>query len=131
MKHLFVLVVLLFSAHMARSAPVTGAAVQTWHYDPQTNMVTLQIVNTSHKDITGYNIALKETYADGHVRNHEFMSDFVGTIKFLEDVKGTADEARIRKEMGDGLFHPGEVREELIGVEPGLKDLQAVVDVVA
>jgi hypothetical protein len=105
--------------------------VQTWHYDPQTNMVTLQIVNASHKDITGYNIAIKETYADGHVDNHELLSDFVGHLKFIQEIKGTADEARIRKDMGDGLFHPGEIRNELVGVQPGLKDFQAVIDVVA
>jgi hypothetical protein len=131
MKHLFVLVALLFSVHMARSAPVTGAVVQTWHYDPQTNMVTLQIVNASHKDITAYNISIKETYADGDVDNHELMCDFVGRIKFLQDIKGSPEEARIRKELGDGLFHPGEVRKELVGVQPGLQDFQAVVDVVA
>ena len=130
MKHIFLAVALLLSANLARSAPI-GAVVQTWHYDPQTNVVTVQIVNMSHKDITGYNLALKETYADGHVNSHEQLVDFVGRLKFLQDIKGTADEARIRKQMGDGLFHPGETRTELFRVKPGLKDFEAVVDVVA
>ncbi len=47
-----------------RASPPIGAVVQTWHYDPQANIVTLKIVNTSHKDITAFNIAIKETYAD-------------------------------------------------------------------
>lgn len=131
MKHLMLALSLFLCAPLTRSLPVTGVAVQTWHYDPQTNMVTLQIVNASRKDITGYNISLKETYADGHVENHEVLSDFVGRIKFLQDIKGTPEEARIRKELGDGLFHPGEVRKELVGVQPDLKDFQAEVDVVA
>jgi len=132
MKRTFLLAaVLLFSAHHARSAPLESVVVESWNYDPQTNMVTLHIVNTSHKDVTGYNISIKETYADGHIDNHELMSDFVGKLKFLQEIKGTADEARIRKELGDGLFHPGETRNELVGVQPGLKDFQAVVDVVA
>jgi uncharacterized protein YchJ len=130
MKHLLLAVVLLFSAHVTRTAPL-GAVVQTWHYDPQTNMVTVQIANMSHKDITGYNLTIKETYADGHVNSHEQMVDFVGTLKFLQEMKGTADEARLQKEMGDGLFHPGEIRKELFRVKPGLKDFEAVVDVVA
>jgi hypothetical protein len=130
MKHIFLAVALLFSAHVTRSAPL-GAVVQTWHLDAQTNVVTLQIVNMSHKDITGYNLAIKETYADGHVNNHEQLVDFVGRLKFLQDIKGTADEARIRKDMGDGLFHPGETKTELFRVKSGLKDFEAVVDVVA
>jgi hypothetical protein len=121
----------LYAIGARAQSPPIGAVVQTWHYDPRINIVTLQIVNTSHKDITGYNIAIKETYADGHVNNHELLSDSVGKLAFLQEAKGTANEARFRQQMGDGLFHPGETRNELISVAPNLKDFQAVVDVVA
>jgi hypothetical protein len=130
-KQLFAVIVLLLSAHMARSAAVTGAVVQTWHCDPQTNIVTVQIVNASDKDITGYNVSIKETYPDGHVDSHEMLYDFVGLLAFLQKTQGTPDEANIRKQYGDGLFHPGESRNELISVQPGLKDFPAMVDVVA
>jgi len=116
---------------MPRSAPVTGAVVQTWHYDSQANTVTLQIVNASHKDITGYNISIMETYADGHVNSHELLCEYAGRMVFVQEVKGTADEADIRKQFGDGLFHHGESRNEIIGVQPGLQNFEAVVDVVA
>jgi hypothetical protein len=116
---------------MPRSAPVTGAVVQTWHYDPQTNEVTATVVNTSHKDITAFNIAIKETYADGHVRSHELLEELAGRAAFVEEFKGTVDEANIRKQFGDGLFHPGERRNEIIGVQPSLQNFEAVVDVVA
>jgi hypothetical protein len=114
-----------------RASPPIGAAVQTWHYDPQTNLVTATVANVSHKDITAYNISIKETYADGHVNSHELLCEYAGMIVFVREVKGTADEADIRKQFGDGLFHPGESRNEIIGVQPGLQNFEAVVDVVA
>jgi hypothetical protein len=113
------------------TSPPNGAVVQTWHYDSQANAVTAQVVNVSHKEITGYNISIKETYADGHVSSHEMLFDYVGRIALVQEVQGTADEADIRKQFGDGLFHPGESRNEIFGVQPGLKDFEAVVDVVA
>jgi hypothetical protein len=59
------------------------------------------------------------------------LFDYVGRIALVEEVQGTADEANIRKQFGDGLFHPGESRNEIFGVQQGLNDFQAVVDVVA
>jgi hypothetical protein len=127
------LMLMLFLAVLAvpvRAAPPIGAVVQTWHYDSQANLVTATVVNISHKDITGYNISIKETYADGHVRSHELLCEFAGMAVFVQEFKGTADEANIRKQFGDGLFHPGESRNEIIGVQPGLQNFEAVVDVV-
>jgi hypothetical protein len=114
-----------------RASPPIGAVVQTWQYDSQSNRVTATIVNTSNKDITAYNISIKETYADGHVNTHELLCEYAGRMVFVQEFKGTADEADIRKQFGDGLFHPGESRNEIIGVQSGLKDFAAVVDVVA
>ena len=125
---------MLFLAVLAvplRASPPIGAVVQTWHYDPQTNLVTATVVNVSHKDITAYNISIKETYADGHVNTHELLCEYAGRIVFVQEVKGTADEAEIRKQLGDGLLHPGESQNEIIGVQPGLQNFEAVIDVVA
>ncbi len=126
-----VLSVFALGASSLRASPPIGAVVQTWHYDPQSNAVTATIVNTSQKDITGYNITLKETYANGGVRNHEMLFDYVGRIVLVQEAKGTVDEALFRQQFGDGLFHPGESKNEIFGVQPGLKDFVAVVDVVA
>jgi hypothetical protein len=71
-----------------RASPPIGAVVQTWHYDPLTNIVTLQIVNTSHKDITAFNIAIKETYAGGHVEEHEMLEELVGKILAAREHQG-------------------------------------------
>jgi len=128
---MIVLSVFALGATSLRASPPIGEVFQTWHYNLQTNIVTAQIVNMSHKDITGYNISIKETYADGPVKRHEVLCDYVGRIVLLQRVQGTADEAGIRKQFGDGLFHPGESRNEIFGVQPGLTDFQAVVDVVA
>jgi hypothetical protein len=77
-------------ASLPPSQPL-GAVVQTWHYDPVANLVTLQIVNTSHKDITAFNIAIKETYADGRVEQHEMLEDFVGKILAAKELQGDQD----------------------------------------
>jgi hypothetical protein len=121
--------VMLFPQHLLAAS--LGAVVQTWHYDAQANAVTAQVVNASHKDITGYNISIKETYADGHVNSHELLVDHLGRTLWVKEAQGTADEANIRKLFGDGGFHPGAVQNEILGVQPGLKDFEAVVDVVA
>ena len=116
-----------------RASPPIGAVVQSWHYDPQANLVTLKIVNTSHKDITAFNIAIKETYADGRVEEHEMLEELVGKIIAAKEFQGDTSRGAetFRKLYGDGAFHPGEVRDEKLGVQPGLKDYQAVIDVVA
>jgi len=118
-------------ASSLRASPPIGAVVQTWHYDPITNIVTLKIANMSHKDITAYNISIKETYADGHVNTHELLCEYAGRMVLVQEFKGTPDEAEIRKQLGDGLFHPGESQDEIIGVQPGLQNFEAVIDVVA
>ena len=128
-----VLLSLMFVASVQAQSPgAVGTEVQSWHYDPVANVVTLKIVNTSHKDITAFNIAIKETYADGRVEQHEMLEDFVGKILAAKELQG--DHSRgaeaFRKMYGDGALHPGEVHDELMGVQPGLNKVEAVVDVV-
>jgi hypothetical protein len=124
--------VLVFASVSWAQAPPLGAVVQTWNYDTKTNLVTLKIVNTSHKDITAFNIAIKETYADGRVEQHEMLEDFVGKILAAKELQGDHSQGAeaFRKMYGDGALHPGEVHDELMGVQPGLNKVEAVVDVV-
>src|SRR5260370_35426601 len=87
-KRLPYLMLMLFLAVLAvplRASPI-GAVVQTWHYDPQTKLVTAQIVNESNKDITPYNISIKETYADAHVKSHALMTDTAGGTSSLHEL---------------------------------------------
>jgi hypothetical protein len=124
--------VFLFASASRAQAPPIGAAVQTWHYDTKTNSVILKIVNTSHKDITAFNIAIKETLADGRVDTSEMLEDLVGKIIAAKELQGDTSRGAetFRKLYGDGAFHPGEVHDEIVGVQPGFQTIEAVVDVV-
>lgn len=112
---------------------VKGAVVQQWNYDPTHNppLVTAKIVSNSHKDITAFNLSIKETYANGHVDKHEVLEEFLGKIIAFKEVQGTANEAHFREYYGDGMLHAGAVWNEKLPVQPELTDFQAVVDVVA
>jgi hypothetical protein len=115
-----------------RASPPIGAVVQTWTYDPTHNppLVTMKIVNNSHKDITAFNISIKETYANGHVDQHEVLEEFLGKIIAVKEAQGTVREADFRNLYGDGTLHAGAVWDEKLPVQPELTDYQAVVDVV-
>lgn len=121
-------------AALPQAKGAVGAVVQTWTYDPTHNppLVTLKILNPSHKDISAFNIAIKETYADGRVEQHEVLKELLGKILRAKELGGdTSAEADLfRKVYGDGAFHPGEVRDDKLPVQPGLTDYQAVIDVV-
>jgi hypothetical protein len=129
MKHILLAVALLFSAHLARSAPI-GAVVQTWHHDPQTNVVTVTIVNTSQKDITAFNLSLKITY-QGSVSQYQWLRDLLNSAVLLERFKGTPDEQSIRQQVGPVAIPVGGSYDEKIPVQPDFKDFEAVLDVVA
>ena len=77
-----------------------------------------------------FNIAIKETYANGHVSKHEVLEEFLGRIIAVKEAQRTANEASFREYYGDGVLHPGAVWDEPVPVQPGLTDYQAVVDVV-
>jgi hypothetical protein len=124
--------VFLFASASRAQAPPIGAVIQTQHYDPSTNHVTLTIANVSHKDITAFNIAIKETYADGHVSEHELLEELVGKILAAKELQGdhSREAESFRKLYGDGGFHPGEVHNEQIPVDSELTRFEAVIDVV-
>jgi hypothetical protein len=60
------------------------------------------------------------------------LEDLIGKIVVPKELQG--DHSRgaeaFRKLYGDGAFHGGEVRDEQLGVQPGLTNYQAVIDVV-
>jgi hypothetical protein len=120
-------------ASVPAHAQVQGAVVQQWNYDPthKPPLVTVKIVNNSHKDITAFNIAIKETYANGQIDKHEVTEEFLGKIIAFKKVQGTANEGHFREYYGDGTLHAGAVWDEKVPVQPELTDFQAVLDVVA
>jgi hypothetical protein len=130
----FVIALALGASTSLLASPPIGAEVQSWNYDPTHNppLVTVKIVNNSHKDITAFNITIKETYADGRVDKHEVLEELLGKILRAKELEGDRSSGAedFRKLEGDGAWHPGEVRDEQLPVQPGLTDYQAVIDVV-
>jgi hypothetical protein len=59
------------------------------------------------------------------------LEELVGKILRAKELQGTLEGESFRKQFGDGGFHPGEVRDEKLPVQPGLTNYQAVIDVVA
>jgi hypothetical protein len=129
MKLLAALALFVVGATIVQAQTI-GAAIQAQTYDSATNSVKLKIANMSHKDITAFNIAITETYADGRVEKHELLEELVGKILMAQELRGTSQEQSFRQRFGDGGFHPGEIHDELMPVQPGLSKYQAVVDVV-
>ena len=66
MKHIFLAVALVFSAHLARSAPI-GAVVASTDYDPVKQVTTLHIVNISPKEIVALNLTMRIPMPDGTI----------------------------------------------------------------
>lgn len=113
------------------AAPV-GAVVQTWHYDPQTRMLTVVIANTSGKDITAYNMSITESFADHSVTTHEHLVDMLSAVMLVQQAKGTPDEDRIQKKFGNGTLAAYQTRDELFGPsDKVVTDFQGTIDAVA
>src|SRR5713101_5026627 len=86
----FVIALALGASPSLLASPPIGAEVQSWNYDPTHNppLVTVKIVNNSHKDITAFNITIKETYANGQVSQHELLKELAGKILRAKELEG-------------------------------------------
>jgi hypothetical protein len=114
MKHLFLILVLLLSSQVARSGPI-GVEVQSANYDPIKGITTIQIVNTSPKEISAINLSIRVTFPDGTITPlgaNEFR------IEFLEGII-----------QGKGGFAPGAYHTQEFSGQAG--PVQATVDMVA
>src|SRR6266403_2095813 len=136
LKRLPYLSLMLFLAVFAlplRASPPIGAVVQTWHYDPQANTVTVRIVNISDKNITGFNISITETFGDHSVNNHEVLVDMLASVVLVQQIKGTPDEDRIRTQLGDGTLSAHQSRDRVFRYADGkvVTNFQATIDAVA
>src|SRR5207244_7655701 len=88
-----------------------GAVVQSWSHDATNNTVTLHIANTGGKDITAWNIKIKETYGN-NVNEHEYSTDTLQMMLNVQESAGTADGERLRQQFGNGTFAAGTSRDE-------------------
>jgi hypothetical protein len=87
----------------------------------------VRILNTSHKDITAYNLSVTAKYADGSTNFFESSQDF---LPLMGSVANGSEEMRQR--FGNGTFAAGTHRDESFpGQLHDITDLTAIVDVVA
>ena len=100
-----------------RASPPIGAVVQgSPHYDAARQVVTVNLLNTSHKDISAYSMRVLVTRADGTISAREYGGDFLPHMAETD---------------GEGAFAPG--ASIAIDVPVGQEKIQtasATVDVV-
>jgi hypothetical protein len=82
------LVVIAFAPPL-HGSPLTGAAVQTWRYNPQAKVTTITLSNLSPKDILAYNLTITSTYEDGSSDKEEVLTDLLDRKINATLVKGT------------------------------------------
>ena len=123
MKHIFLAVALLFSAHLARSAPI-GAEVQSSNYDSVKGITTVRIVNTSQKLITAISVSLRLAHPDGTISISQYGGDFLPFMAY-------AAASGIPQQQGNGGLAPGAVFDmEVPTGQQLIQTTSATVDVV-
>jgi hypothetical protein len=124
-------VLCIVSASVPVALPQTGGTpgtiLQAWDIDAAKNIVTLHLVNTTGKDITAYNIKIKETYGTS-VNEHEYSTDTVELMLNIQDLAGTPRGEQLRQMYGNGTFQAGRTRDEVLHVQPGLTNFEATLD---
>ena len=124
-KSFGVVVLLLLSSCLARSAPITDVVIQAWRYDPQSQTVFVPIVNNAKKPVTAFNLSLKVT-SGGAVSEYQSGRDFlsVGLLeeRFKDAPKGS---------FGAVDIQPGGTYEEKLAVPPDFENISLVLDMVA
>lgn len=105
-----------------------GAEVRNVTFDSNTKSATVEVVNTSTKDITAYSIAYDISYRDGHHEKAERV------VEYLQGIIASQQKLGVNW-SGEGVFHPGETRKEVFQFGGQTKDnhvltVNAVVDVV-
>jgi hypothetical protein len=118
-----VLVLLLLSSCLARSAPITDVVIQAWRYDPQGQTVFVPITNNSQKTITAFNLSLKVT-ASGVASEYQTGRDFIGNDLLQEHYRD--------KEVFVPIsILPGATYTERIPVPTDFENISMVLDMVA
>ena len=123
------LVVIAFAPPL-HGSPLTGAAVQTWRYNPQAKVTTITLSNLSPKDILAYNLTITSTYEDGSSDKEEVLTDLLDRKINATLVKGTPDEARFTERFGNGTFAARTTMDKDVATTRAPTKMQIVVDMV-
>lgn len=65
------------AAHSLQASPPIGVVVEGSHYDSARQIVTFDLLNNSHKDISAYSMQVRITHPDGTVSTWEYGGDFL------------------------------------------------------
>jgi hypothetical protein len=125
MKSFSVVVLLLLSSCLARSAPITDVSLGRWQYDAGGQQVSVPITNNSQKTITAFNLSLKVT-AGGQVSEYQTGHDFLGNRLLQEHYQDTPKEA-----FGTASIPPGKTYMERIAVPMDFESISVALDMVA
>jgi hypothetical protein len=103
------LCIIAFASTLRAASPPApiGAVVQGSHYDPSKQIVTFNLVNTSHKDITAFSLLVRANFPDGTAGIWSYGGDFLPHIA----------------QMGTGALAPGAVFS--VNVPVGQQPLQS------
>ncbi len=105
--------------------------VVTWNYYAQPKMLVLHLTNNSGKDITAYNISVRNKYADGTQDDQgssQTTSELLGGLIAAQMAKGTPSEKFT--ERSNNIFAAGTTRDQPIPETKDISGVDAVVDVV-
>jgi hypothetical protein len=72
----FQVALLILLAQSLRASPI-GAVIQGFRYDAARQIVTFDLLNASHKEISAYSLSVRVTHPDGSVGTWEYGGDFL------------------------------------------------------
>lgn len=114
----------------AQDLPKVPVAV-TWNYYPQPKTLVLHLTNNSGKDITAYNVSIRNKYADGTHDDQccglQSSSEFLGGLIAAQMAKDTPSEQFA--DRGNNTFTAGATRDQTILETKDISSVDAVVDV--
>lgn len=107
-----VAMVLCGSSTRAKAQIVTiGVEVRAVRMAPDIRSAVVDLTNRSRKDVSAYAFAYDLTFLDGHHETGERI------VEYLQGII-TSQQALETRWSGQGVFHPGESREELLTLSP-------------
>jgi hypothetical protein len=110
-----------------------GQVTLTWNYYPQPKSLVLHLVNNSGKNITSYNLSVKNKYSDGTQDDpcclrHQY--NMLNRQIEIETAKDPVAQERRERELGDGVMFVGATRDVVLHETKDVSDVEAVADVV-
>jgi hypothetical protein len=103
----------------------------TWNYYPQPKSLVLHLVNNSGKDITAYDVTVKNKYIDGKQDDPCCLQHTYNMLNRWVEIQTAKDPAAAerRDRETNGIFAAGTTRDIILQESKDVSDVEAVVDV--